>query len=102
MPVSNELAASLISSYLKVEHPVYGFFDAELVLRDLLSHDVQYCTSSLVNALLFWTSVSLRLKSVASALVKCHERLMRSSAHSDQSIQRQSLLRSVSSRKPRD
>lgn len=57
VPVSDELAACLISTYLRVEHPMYGFFDAALFLRDLCSKQTRFCSPLLVNALLFWTSV---------------------------------------------
>lgn len=59
VPISNELAASVISAYLEVEHPVYGFFDADLFLQDLVSQQVEYCSPLLVNSVLFWACVSL-------------------------------------------
>lgn len=59
VPISNELAANLIHLYMRVEQPVYGFFDPELFLSDLVGHRTQYCSALLVNSVLFWASVSL-------------------------------------------
>lgn len=56
--ISDELARSLITSYMSVEHPVYGFFDSYLFMRSLLLQDIQFCSPLLVNAILFWTSVN--------------------------------------------
>ncbi|KDN63562.1 hypothetical protein CSUB01_09347 [Colletotrichum sublineola] len=40
VPISNELAARLISFYLETDHAVMGFFDADLFLDDLLQASV--------------------------------------------------------------
>lgn len=58
VPISNELAASIISTYLEVEHPIYGFFDANLFLQDLVNQEVQHCSPLLLNSTLFWACVS--------------------------------------------
>lgn len=58
VPITDVLAAELLSSYFRVEHPVYGFFDEHLFIKDLLSQDVQFCSPLLVNAILFWACVS--------------------------------------------
>lgn len=60
VPVSGRLAAELFSTFLEVELPVYGFFDTELFVRDLVMQDVRFCSPLLVNAVLFWASVSAR------------------------------------------
>lgn len=59
VPISNQLAANIIHLYMRVEQPVYGFFDPELFLSDLVAHRTQYCSALLVNSVLFWASVSL-------------------------------------------
>ncbi|PHH66031.1 hypothetical protein CDD81_556 [Ophiocordyceps australis] len=52
VPISDSLAASIISNYLEVMHPVLGFFDADLFLQDLLSYRQGFCSPFLVEALL--------------------------------------------------
>lgn len=60
VPVSDRFAAELFSTFLEVELPVYGFFDPELFVRDLVMQDVRFSSPLLVNAVLFWASVSAR------------------------------------------
>ncbi|PHH64865.1 hypothetical protein CDD82_1721 [Ophiocordyceps australis] len=50
--ISDSLAASIISNYLQVMHPILGFFDADLFLQDLLSYRQSFCSPFLVEALL--------------------------------------------------
>lgn len=58
VPISDELAANLFHLYMKVEQPVYAFFDPDLFLEDLVAHKPRYCSALLVNSVLFWASVS--------------------------------------------
>ncbi|KAK8102802.1 hypothetical protein PG984_015948 [Apiospora sp. TS-2023a] len=52
--VSNELAARIISLYLKTDHPMLGTFDPDLFVSDLITQQKRFCSSLLVNALLYW------------------------------------------------
>ena len=63
VPISNDLAADLISTFLLVELPVYGFFDPDLFISDLTSQEGRFCSSLLVNSLLFWASVCFPARS---------------------------------------
>jgi len=58
VPITDELAANVISSYLQIDHPVLGLFDADLFVKDLVSGQQYFCSSLLVNALLSWACVS--------------------------------------------
>ncbi|KAH8904140.1 hypothetical protein BR93DRAFT_169665 [Coniochaeta sp. PMI_546] len=53
-PISNALAASLISLYLKIDHPTLGLFDGDLFLDDLVQNRVRYCSPLLVSSVLVW------------------------------------------------
>ena len=55
--VSNELAARIISLYLKTDHPMLGIFDPDLFVSDLITQQGRFCSSLLVNALLYWGAV---------------------------------------------
>lgn len=57
-PVSDELAATLISFYLETGHATMGFFDVDLFLRDLTEHRQDFCSAFLVSALLCLACVS--------------------------------------------
>jgi hypothetical protein len=59
VPVTNSFAASIISLYLETDHPLLGFFDADLFLDALVSKERYFCSKLLVNALLSWASVSI-------------------------------------------
>ncbi|KAM0418945.1 hypothetical protein ACHAPT_012103 [Fusarium lateritium] len=52
VPVSNEVAASLISFYIGTDHKIMGFFDADLFLQDLVECRQRFCSSFLVNSVL--------------------------------------------------
>lgn len=58
--IDDEVAASAISHYLQGNHAIFGFFDPDLFIHDLIHHQHQYCSPFLVNALL------------AHACVSCH------------------------------
>jgi hypothetical protein len=57
-PISNALAASLISLYLKIDHPTLGLFDGDLFLDDLILNQGRYCSPLLVTSILVWACVS--------------------------------------------
>ncbi|PFH61554.1 hypothetical protein XA68_16977 [Ophiocordyceps unilateralis] len=54
VPIPNGVAARAISLYLETDHPLLGNFDPDLFLADLTSAKTDYCSSVLVNALLYW------------------------------------------------
>ncbi|KAK8007109.1 DnaJ like subfamily A member 5 [Apiospora arundinis] len=54
VPISDELAARVISSYLVREHPMLGLFDAELFVTDLVERRIRFCTPFLLSALMFY------------------------------------------------
>ena len=62
VPIPNDLAAAAISLYLQTDHPLLGFFDADVFLEDLLEGRSRYCSTLLVSSLLFWALVSHLLK----------------------------------------
>jgi hypothetical protein len=51
-PISNTYAAKVISSYLEIQHFVWGIFDPWLFLRDLIELRFDFCSSFMVNSLL--------------------------------------------------
>jgi hypothetical protein len=57
IPISNEFAARVISSYLQVDHALLGFFDADLFVADLVAQQLRYCSAVLVSSLLFYACV---------------------------------------------
>jgi hypothetical protein len=56
--ITNHLAAVVISSYLETDHPMCGFFSAELFMRDLTKLNLEYCSAFLVSSLLAFACVS--------------------------------------------
>lgn len=56
--ISNEYAARTISLYLETDHPLLGFFEPNLFVASLTAGKTDYCSPMLVNALLYWASVS--------------------------------------------
>jgi hypothetical protein len=56
--VTTQFAASAISIYLVTDHPVFGLFDAELFITDLVECKLNYCCPFLVSSLLAFASVS--------------------------------------------
>lgn len=57
-PVNDLEASQAISDYLRFDHPILGFFDADLFLNDLSNNGTRFCSSLLVNSLLSWAYVS--------------------------------------------
>ncbi|KAI1655065.1 hypothetical protein F4813DRAFT_382260 [Daldinia decipiens] len=58
VPITNELAANLISLYLEIDHPWCPLFDADLFLNDCIQGKTHFCSTLLMNALLGWTCQS--------------------------------------------
>ncbi|QKD59106.2 uncharacterized protein FOBCDRAFT_144586 [Fusarium oxysporum Fo47] len=52
VPVSNKLAATLISFDIDTDHKIMGFFGADVFLEDLVECRQIFCSSFLVNAVL--------------------------------------------------
>ncbi|KAL7944147.1 N-terminal fungal transcription regulatory domain-containing protein [Trichoderma barbatum] len=52
--ISKEYAARAISLYLETDHPLLGFFEPNLFVSNLTTGKTDYCSSLLVNALLYW------------------------------------------------
>ena len=63
VPISNEEAASALSLYLEQSHSIYGFFDADVFLDDLIHHELEFCSAFLVNALLAYACVCVSVQS---------------------------------------
>ena len=59
IPITDEFAASVLSLYFKVDHPLHGFFDTDLFLRDLVQCRSEFCSPFLVATLMFYGCVSL-------------------------------------------
>ena len=79
IPIPNDLAAAAISLYLQTDHPLLGFFDADVFLEDLLKGRPRYCSTLLVSSLLFWVLVSHLLKRIGRSANNHHSmRLSRS------------------------
>lgn len=57
VPITNDLAARLISFYLTVDHPILGLFDADLFLGDLVAHKTDFCCPLLLSAVLCFACV---------------------------------------------
>lgn len=55
--VKDRDAAQLLAHYLETDHPILGLFDADLFLDGITTGDQTYCSSFLVNCVLFWSSV---------------------------------------------
>jgi len=55
--VTNHFAASVISQYLETDHQVFGLFDAQLFVKDLVELRQDFCSSILVSSLLAFACV---------------------------------------------
>jgi hypothetical protein len=58
VPVTNALAAAALSHYLEKDHLVMDFFDADVVLDDLVTCRPRFCTPFLFSSLMFVAFVS--------------------------------------------
>jgi hypothetical protein len=59
IPIDNALAARTISHFLQTDHPVLGFFDADLFLRDLVGQGLSFCSSFLFHSVMSLACVRL-------------------------------------------
>jgi phosphosulfolactate phosphohydrolase-like enzyme len=64
--IEDQVAASAISHYLEGNHAIFGFFDPNLFIHDLVQHRHEYCSSFLVNALLAHACVSVATPTLAT------------------------------------
>lgn len=78
IPIDDQLAAQAISHYLDVEHPVIGFFDAELFVRDLVEQRLNFCSSFLFSSVMSLACVRhLKSNSVNPIFNQCRTPLVR-------------------------
>lgn len=61
IPIENGLAARAISHYLQTDHPVLGFFDADLFLRDLVEQGLNFCSAFLFHSVMSLACVCLQV-----------------------------------------
>lgn len=54
LPISNTLAAHIISLYLQTDHPILATFDPDLFIDDLVSGRAQFCSKFLVHTVMYW------------------------------------------------
>jgi hypothetical protein len=52
IPIDDLLAACALSHFLATDHPVLGFFDINLFLRDLVEQDLNFCSSFLFSSVM--------------------------------------------------
>jgi hypothetical protein len=67
VPVSDQVAATVLSLYLETYQPFLGLFDSDLFLDNLVSGETRFCSRLMVNAVLAWTSVGYFSSSLISA-----------------------------------
>lgn len=59
VPITDDMAALLISLYLQTDNVLLGFLDADLFIEDLVSLSMEGCSPFLVNAILYLSCVSI-------------------------------------------
>jgi hypothetical protein len=64
IPIDDQLAAQAISHFLEVDHPILGFFDADLFLRDLVDQRLDFCSSFLFGSVMSLACVCLQRMSL--------------------------------------
>lgn len=64
IPIDDVLAARAISHYLTVDHPILGFFDADLFLRDLVGQGLNFCSTFLFSSVMSLACVRPDLRSL--------------------------------------
>lgn len=52
IPIDDGLAAQALSHFLTTDHPVLGFFDADLFLQDLVNQSLVFCSSFLFHSVM--------------------------------------------------
>lgn len=66
VPISNDLAARVISLYFEIDYPVLPLFDADLFIDDLVNLRTRFCSPLLIISLLCWACVCKPLEDTAS------------------------------------
>lgn len=69
VPITSDLAARMISYYLESDHPVLGFFDAELFVNSLTTGYGDYCSPFLVSVLMYWICVGIRIPGLSEVML---------------------------------
>jgi hypothetical protein len=59
IPIDDQLAARAISHFLETDHPVLGYFDADLFLHDLVNQCLRFCSSFLFSSVMALACVRL-------------------------------------------
>lgn len=59
VPATVDIILGAITTYLDIDHPILGLFDARIFLDDFFTGQEDFCTKFLVNALLAFACVSL-------------------------------------------
>lgn len=62
VPVRDEFAIKVLSLYLDTDHSLFGAFEPELFVQDLISQDGVHCSSLLVNAMMYWACVRISIR----------------------------------------
>lgn len=57
VPIANDLAACIISSYLVKEHPMIGLFDADLFITNLTGRGPGFCSPFLLSSIMYYACV---------------------------------------------
>jgi hypothetical protein len=58
VPITDELATKVLCLYFDTDHALIGSFEPDTFIHDLVSQKKgSYCTSLMVNALMFWACV---------------------------------------------
>ncbi|RFN54198.1 conidial development protein fluffy [Fusarium flagelliforme] len=88
IPISNELATTVITAYLAENHAMFGLFDAELFLDDLLARKLNFCSAFLVNsvfscACLWYCTIDPSLSVLSSEFLGAAETLWLAERRSD-------------------
>jgi hypothetical protein len=58
IPISDDFAACVISSYLVRDHRMLGLFDADLFISDLVERRLEFCSPFLLSSLMYYACVS--------------------------------------------
>ncbi|KFA48276.1 hypothetical protein S40293_10140 [Stachybotrys chartarum IBT 40293] len=75
VPISDEFAATIMSKYLEVEHPMQAWFDADLFIGSLVNCDLTFCSPFLASAFLFsaciaYSPIDIRASALSHAFFK--------------------------------
>ncbi|CAO2658120.1 Nn.00g073800.m01.CDS01 [Neocucurbitaria sp. VM-36] len=89
--ISDELAASALSHYLEVDHPILGLFDADLFVHDLVNERLEFCSSFLFSAVMAiacqsYCSVDISISPFGPAFLKEAEKLWLAERSSDSTV----------------